>query len=135
MYPPQLHILRRMWQRTYINGFYIYKRNTCGVKMWHHQHSILVHFHPVYFPWSKVRRMLYPLLWTKVKGWFFIETTPQLTPTHTHNHSLAWKILVEIKNHPEIEVITEGRYTPYLASRLKSILHPEKIGLINIIDY
>ena len=27
------------------------------------------------------------------------------------NHSLAWKILVEIKNHPETEVITEGRYT------------------------
>jgi hypothetical protein len=24
---------------------------------------------------------------------------------------------VEIKNHPEIEAITEGRYTPYLASR------------------
>jgi hypothetical protein len=25
--------------------------------------------------------------------------------------------LVEIENHPDIEVIKEGRYTPYLASR------------------
>ena len=29
-----------------------------------------------------------------------------------YNHSWAWKILFEIKCHPEIEVMTEGRYTP-----------------------
>ena len=33
------------------------------------------------------------------------------------NYSRALKILVEIKNHPKIEFITEGRYTSYLASR------------------
>ena len=31
---------------------------------------------------------------------------------NAQNHSRAWKILVEIKNHPKIEVLTEGRYTP-----------------------
>ena len=49
-----------------------------------------------------------PLLWIKVKGWFFIETKIfqarerlwALPHTHTHNHSIAWKIWVSIKNHP-----------------------------------
>ena len=81
---------------------------------------IIVHFHPVYFPVKQGMAYTCPLLWTKVKGLFFIETKIFQAREwlrvcvwgSTQNHSRAWKILVEIKNHPEIEVITEGRYTP-----------------------
>ena len=79
----------------------------------------IVHFHPVYFPVKQGMAYTCPLLWTNVKGWFFIETKIFQAREwlwvcvwgSAQNHSLAWKILVEIKNHPEIEVIKEGRYT------------------------
>ena len=86
----------------------------------------IVHFHPVYFPVKQGMAYTCPLLWTKVKGLFFIETKifqarewsrVCVCGGSARDLSRAWIILVEIKNHPEIEVITEGRYTPYLASR------------------
>ena len=63
---------------------------------------------------------------TSIMGLFFISTKIfqarewlwALPPrTHTHNHSLAWKILVLIKNLPLTLVHNRGQYAPYLASR------------------
>ena len=51
---------------------------------------------------------------TSISGWFFISTKIiqarerfwALPPTHTHNHSLAWKILVSIKKKSPLDFVS-----------------------------
>ena len=67
-------------------------------------------------PWSNVWRIP-ALCLTSISGWFFISTKIfqarewfwALPHTHTRNHSLAWKILVSIKNHPLTLVHNRGQ--------------------------
>ena len=83
--------------------------------------NTIVHFHPVYFPvkqgmayMNQSQGMIF--YWNQdFSGKGVVKDV--CVWGSVRDHSRAWKILVEIKNHPEIEVITEGRYTPYIASR------------------
>ena len=60
-----------------------------------------------------------PSVMTSISGWFFISTMNFQARAwlwvcvwgskHTHNHSLSWKILVSIKNHPLTLVHNRGQ--------------------------